>query len=128
MNRTRVVRALRIAWSVAWGIMAVLVVAAWVRSYWSRDRIVFAQIVIESHTGQMQIQAGDDETFVTAFPPYPGLKLRDGTLWMPHRDSVLLFVTLAAIPWAPSIFTRRTILIATTLVAVGLGLIVWLAR
>ena len=30
-------RALRIAWSVAWGIVAVLLVALWGRSYYSRD-------------------------------------------------------------------------------------------
>src|SRR3982750_211239 len=32
MNRPRIVRVLRIAWSVAWGVAAVLVVVLWVRS------------------------------------------------------------------------------------------------
>jgi hypothetical protein len=35
---------------------------------------------------------------------------------------------LAAAPWVPSRFSLRTLLIATTLVAVLLGLIVWLSR
>ena len=30
-------RKLRIAWSVAWGIAAVMLIALWVRSYWWRD-------------------------------------------------------------------------------------------
>jgi hypothetical protein len=30
-------RKLRIAWSVAWGVIAVLLVALWVRSYWRCD-------------------------------------------------------------------------------------------
>ena len=32
-------RKLRIAWSVAWGIVAVLLVALWVRSYWRLDTL-----------------------------------------------------------------------------------------
>ena len=36
------------------------------------------------------------------------------------------FVALATAPWLPRRFNLRTLLIATTLVAVGLGLIVWL--
>jgi hypothetical protein len=33
-------RQLRIAWSAAWGIVAVLMVALWVRSYWWIDQVV----------------------------------------------------------------------------------------
>jgi hypothetical protein len=47
----------------------------------------------------------------------------------PHWFVVLLFTTLAAAPWLFKIcwrFSLRTLLIATTLVAVVLGLIVWL--
>jgi hypothetical protein len=36
---------------------------------------------------------------------------------------VVLFVTLGAVPWLPRRFSLRTLLIATTLVAVVLGLI-----
>ncbi len=32
-------RKLRIAWSVAWGVLAVLLIALWVRSYWWVDSI-----------------------------------------------------------------------------------------
>src|SRR5262245_22466523 len=34
MNRPKLVRSLRIAWSVAWGLLAVLLCVLWVRSYW----------------------------------------------------------------------------------------------
>jgi hypothetical protein len=40
MNRPRLVRALRIAWSVAWGSVAVLLVALWVRSYSYIDTVI----------------------------------------------------------------------------------------
>src|ERR1700754_4951271 len=32
-------RKVRIAWSVLWGVAAVLLVALWVRSYWVQDRV-----------------------------------------------------------------------------------------
>ena len=48
--------------------------------------------------------------------------LRDRAHWLP----ALLFAAVAAIPWLRWRFSLRTLLIATTLVAVVLGLIVWL--
>jgi hypothetical protein len=44
--------------------------------------------------------------------------------WAP----VLAFTGLTVLPWFPSRFTLRTLLIATTLVAVGLGLVVYAVR
>ncbi len=55
-------------------------------------------------------------------PPPSGARLVIAD-WLP----TLLFATLAAVPWLPwsNRFSLRTLLIATTLVAVVLGLIVW---
>jgi hypothetical protein len=50
---------------------------------------------------------------------------------IPHLSFVLLFTTLAAAPWVHKLnwrFSLRTLLIATTLVAVALGAIVLVAR
>ena len=41
MNRPRIVRWLRIAWSVAWGILCVLLIVFWVRSYYFVDNFSF---------------------------------------------------------------------------------------
>ena len=38
MNRPRLIRGLRIAWSVWWGILCVLLIVLWVRSYWWVDQ------------------------------------------------------------------------------------------
>jgi hypothetical protein len=46
----------------------------------------------------------------------------------PHWFAVLSFATLAAAPWLPYSFSLRTLLIAATVVAVGLGLIVWAVK
>jgi hypothetical protein len=50
------------------------------------------------------------------------------TLCVPYWLLVLLSTLLAAVPWLPwsKRFSLRTLLIATTLVAVVLGLVVWL--
>jgi hypothetical protein len=56
--------------------------------------------------------------------------LRDG-VYMPHWFLVVGFAVLSAVPWIEHIhwrFTLRTLLIATTLVAIVLGLIVWAVR
>jgi hypothetical protein len=47
---------------------------------------------------------------------------------IPHWFPVLLLATLATAPWLRRRFSLRTLLIATTLVAVGLGVVVYAAR
>jgi hypothetical protein len=46
----------------------------------------------------------------------------------PHPVLALISATTAVSPWLRRQFSLRTLLIATTLVAVGLGLAVWAAR
>jgi hypothetical protein len=63
---------------------------------------------------------------------YAGFLLRrhpnDVTLFIPHWILPLLAVAPAALPWRSSRFSLRTLLVATTLVAVVLGLIVYATR
>jgi hypothetical protein len=47
-------------------------------------------------------------------------------LCMPHWVLAIAPATLAAVPWFRFRFSLRTLLITTTLAAVGLGLMVWL--
>ena len=42
-DRPRLIRGLRIAWSVWWGILCVLLIVLWVRSYWRFDRVSFGK-------------------------------------------------------------------------------------
>jgi hypothetical protein len=44
---------------------------------------------------------------------------------LPHWFVALLFAALAALPWIRPTFSLRTLLIATTLIAVLLGLVAW---
>jgi hypothetical protein len=132
-------RKLRIAWSVGCGILCLLLIILWVRSYSHSDELTgtfgnHLGFVIQSEQGQMRYgkpwdekpswnfdssPLGDD--YPPSFPPMGGF---DWPLWL----AVLLTGTLIVIPWLRWRFTLRTLLIATTLVAVVLGLIVWLSR
>ncbi len=81
---------LRIAWSVAWGLAAALLVVLW-----GRSRLA-----------------------------YPAIQGFAG-----HFTTLLAAMLFAAAAFVPGLrFSLRTLLVAMTLAAVGLGLIVWLAR
>jgi hypothetical protein len=148
-------RKLRIAWSVGWGILAVLLCVLWVRSYyvwdWKRTPVFSGSIFTSSGLGQVCLcvtsyrgfhfkwEAIDAKEYV---PPVGGsihgfytnsgtdtlnrgkFKLVAFPLWF----ATLVIATLAAFPWFCWRFSLRTLLIATTLVAVVMGLAVWLLR
>ncbi|HEX3600400.1 MAG TPA: hypothetical protein VHU84_09680 [Lacipirellulaceae bacterium] len=152
-------RKLRIAWSVGWGIAAVLLIALWVHSYWyqvSVQRWIFDRAVTDSHYWQGWIEARYfsitpfvdasqiPDSFVKgkyverALPdiyPKPGWMYHNYSepaqtylyVQVPFWFTVILTAAIGTLSWfLPRQFSLRTVLIATTLVAVGLGLIVWL--
>jgi hypothetical protein len=138
-------RKLRVAWSVAWGIAAVLLVVLWVRSCWWHEQASYSTLSktyfsIRSDNGYLTGFQGD-------FRPSrhtPGWLYTSGVTredwhhfifkWnskyriisLPHAAVAILFATPAIAPWLRWRFSLRTLLVATTLVAVVLGLIVWL--
>jgi hypothetical protein len=65
-------------------------------------------------------------------PPYVSrmwghFQYNEGVLSLPYWFVIAMSAALATVPWLRWRFTLRTLLIATTLVAVMLGLIVWSA-
>jgi hypothetical protein len=193
MNRPRIVRWLRIAWTVAWGVAAVLLVALWARSDHVFDRAsgrVFgrASVICVSYAGSMtavftdanylrwdwpKLDSGpilpinwtladlsggrvtwDDTDVVWPYRGKLGFSWIRQTLYLnmpnsetgwdrhgmsgrswganstgvmvPHWFGASSFASMAGLPFLRWRFSLRTMLIATTLVAVGLGLIVWL--
>jgi hypothetical protein len=142
-------RKLRIAWSVVWGIPTVFLFLLWVRSYLWMDRAlnlwghdlasVHGQIVVDDQIGlanRTEIMELSDGSW-GPFADTESLLLTDHTLkrWgdgfaVPHW--LVLFVTgaIAFAPWLRQTrgrFTLRALLIATTLVAVLLGLSVYMS-
>jgi hypothetical protein len=149
-NRSMKYRKLRIAWSVAWGVAAVLLCVLWVRSYWCRDVLTgpsqtAGESYVFSQQGEMQYLWDSRVTpdAVWQFSTYPvqdwhtRLSAEIGhwyrlkgfcSVVVPHWAFLLSVTAIAASSWLSYRFSLRTLLIATTLVAVVLGLIVWLAR
>ena len=140
-------RKLRIAWSVAWGLLAVLLCVLWVRSYWWADFICFDRSgdfepVVRSEVGTISIFPPGVTSWtlrhVEFYFPNAGLEIKavllgrfelDSTeLTFPHWFAVAVSGLMVVAPWLPLRFSLRTLLIATTLVAVGLGLVVWASR
>jgi hypothetical protein len=165
MNRPRLIRGLRIAWSVWWGILGVLLVVLWVRSYryvediavWrttsAQVRIVPPEWILFNMLGSIGIDYFPDPSpFATRewersrssvdeirpSPPGPtflGFYVEVSPIQRefvaPHWFLVLITVALAAFPWIRQLgwrFSLRTLLIATSLIAVVLGLVVIMRR
>ena len=147
-------RKLRIAWSVGWGLAALLLCVLWVRSYWQVEQVLLpvtrsATVVIGSMPNVFVFGATDKSptgTFtIISFPtkdwlaavaegpnrPWNGLMMfsvsTDGVM-LPHWFWVLMSVAFATAPWLPLRFSLRTLLIAVTLAASVLGAMVWAVR
>jgi hypothetical protein len=147
-------RYLRIAFSAVCGVVCLLLIALWVRTYFSCDKVQgplsatkgFSVTSRRSALGLCVFPANAVPWMVLNFPSdYPptvkpvatalgfGLIQDDakGLLgfripyWFPVLVTAAIGIFVAA-PWLPRRFSLRALLIATTLVAVVLGLIVWL--
>jgi hypothetical protein len=145
MNRPRIVRYLRISWTVVCGLACVGLIAMWVRSYsvldiyqpWGHDIWVAAGTVLIDETWVPSSEPpsisrstqvdGPDNIFVSVITIQTQQSAGTGIrmpLWLP----TIVILLLGAIPWMPSRFSLRTLLIAITLVAVVLGVLVWTVR
>src|SRR5262245_30689143 len=142
-------RKLRIAWSVAWGVVAVVLCVLWVRSYWSIDFMSgpgFADggytIAVGTTPGTIGCGIMPTNQFIKPWMAYS----TDTERWWESQENAtgiwgefaldrwyanapfwfvcLLTAIAAGTPWFACRFSLRTLLIATTLVAVGLGTII----
>jgi hypothetical protein len=154
MNRPRLIRALRINWTAFCGIACVLLVVLWVRSYWRTDVIEIRKsqylFTIASANGKIALEnfdmtnvKGDDFAWAEGgswsyssgsplSPAAPGFPyLYYSRFVVPNWFAIVLLALLGTLPWQPWLrwrFTLRTLLVATTLVAIVLGLLVYATR
>jgi hypothetical protein len=159
MDKQAVIRRARIAVSVFFGVVAVALVALWVRSYWRHDVLgVFtggkAAALYGSSNGVLCLELRDEfgwqDDDPTCFArsmsarrawPYhgstpvgapAGFSIRsysDSTYVVaPHWFAMVVAAALAGLPWMSFLFSLLTLIFATTLVAVALGLGVWHVR
>ena len=146
MDRPRLIRGLRIAWTAWWGILCVLLIVLWVRSYWRGESVwhVGSDHMLTAFHSQIGVLTLGRE-------PYPGK--RHSFEWMywnwelsrinpafisqfryeryvngvsvnvPHWFLIAVSGVLSTAPWIhwSKRFSLRTLLIATTLIAVLLA-------
>ena len=145
MSRATITRSIRIAFSAFCGLVAILLAVLWVRSYWRCDAIrspnhsatailgrlmIDKQYAIESLSNEFSPQLNNDVGY-SSFP-VNGITITDlerGGIALPLWMPTLLFSTLSLAPWLSlKRYSLRTLLIATTLVAVILGIVLWSTR
>jgi hypothetical protein len=146
-------RKLRIAFSAACGIICLLLIALWVRSYTIVDNLTvrvssrsmvrlgsaLAQTTIEhtsfswiypgawhheAHSSDLLDHARSEKAVATPPNFWFGIYPQTTILIMKHWALVLLAGVVGVAPWLPLRFSLRTLLIAMTLVAAILGIIV----
>ena len=145
-------RKLRIAWSVTCGVACVLLIVFWVQSYFRYSQLTNkrGECVIESWHGRLWWMWPEYGVLPVKLDVVPAdryvdvltrLKITRPTgvfgfaighrvpgVCISHWFAVALAMVFAAVPWILWRFSLRTLLIATTLVAVVLGLIVYAVR
>jgi hypothetical protein len=151
----RFLRYLRIAFSATCLVACVLLIVLWVRSYWWWDTISWGitskqGLQASSQSGGTVFQYIDMRGFTLDLykwrlhsqqspdaNPMPisgmdeafaGFLFLNGMVAIPYWFLVPVSAVCAAVPWIRWRFTLRTLLIATTLVALVLGVIVYAAR
>jgi hypothetical protein len=148
-------RKLRIAWSVLCGIACLLLIVLWVRSYTIRDSAFWPRTKLGIEINSMQ---GHVVLFIAFQPftggeqfkirhekitPNDEMRVKRGILgffYYPQPQAISIhihfwFLTLSAaaaaialwVQWSRQ-FTLRSLLLATALIAVVLGLAVWFSR
>ena len=146
-------RKLRIAFSAACLIACMLLIELWVRSYRKCDQCwghfpngttfeidsisgyVWAGIVHWNYPSSLMLRTSqlskESEEKYANLPKFRFMEQIGGSglgtcvFAAPHWFLIILALGVAAVSWVPLRFSIRTLLIATTLVAVMLGLIVW---
>jgi hypothetical protein len=154
---TRYLRYLRIAFSAVCGIACVLIVVLWVRSYWWQDLLAVqirqtpkvggisyegrlacgfqepdidgTRLIAQTHYLQHHpwiAEAWKLERTPAGFTvaSFPG----GWMLEVPHYFAVIVLSAVASLPWIRWRFSLRTLLIATTVVSLVLGLIIYATR
>ena len=160
ISAAMICRKLRIAWSVRCGVLGLLLIALWVRSYWWAE-YAFGPIqssnylILRSDRGKLSLTItpatlpvafSQWETHSRSWAEYKAshrnpkklrrfnpdqlyyAKLGSWGVVLPYTYPVILGITFAALLWLRWRFSLRTLLIAITLVAVGLGVVIALTR
>ena len=141
-------RYLRIAFSAMCGVVCLLLIVLWVRSYWQWDMLQYEDLSesrgVTSQNGTLLIHkiyqkgkgrwwfGSDPAEFPADLKSQLSIDWDDGngdlmgpSVIIPHWLIVLFFVGLGFAPWPPRQFSLRTLLVFTTGIAALLGILVY---
>jgi hypothetical protein len=97
----------------------------WTHRYW-RIRTISVAAELEGLDVPWLYRFGLDRLYTFELFSRPDNPDHSRIVALPHWMLVVTFTAFGVAPWIHWRFSLRTLLIATTLVAVGLGLVVWL--
>jgi hypothetical protein len=139
-------RKLRIAWSVTWGIVCLLLVAVWVRSYSYLDTIGTPPRVLTSWRGRLlwggtvyvtntsDRDEPSDPKLRTMLGVYVLTTMDQGNITyqggssLPLTIPLMMMATMTVAPWLRLRYSLRTLIIGMTAAAIGLGWIAYTLR
>jgi hypothetical protein len=144
-------RKLRIAWSVFWGVLTVMLCVMWIRSYWYTTTLFGTvgqadQATLMSVLGELRLNLHTKPDSAPSIGYDDGYPAKDYEPWnryhfyygddgffgtavvVPFWFVTLILVSVSAAPWIRWRFSLRTLLIAMALVAGGLGLLIWMLK
>jgi hypothetical protein len=147
MNRSRILSLLRTTFSAVCVVICALLITLWVQSnQWRHEvfgipypkgtlAIVSINGTLDLHTFPAtandifgdRIDSLDDELYGYSNIPStigPNGVKSSPSVAIPHWAALIICSIVGAAPWLPTRFSLRTLLLAMTLIAVGLGLIV----
>src|SRR5262245_28443668 len=88
MNRPRLFRGIRIAWSVGCGVLCLLLIALWVRSYW------WVEEIIGDISGERIVVGSSPGSFIIGFT-----KDRSAPLWTRMNMTAEQYLSSWRFPW-----------------------------
>lgn len=145
MERQAAIRRTKKGISVAFAMVAAVLVALWVRSFWRVDMVSrsgVSLLVFSSINGNLRVYYEPTTRFrqssskwglesITATGRVPRSLFRNDrnarSVFIPYWCPVVVAAAGAYLPYVKARFSLRTMFLATTLVAMVMGMAVWLA-
>jgi hypothetical protein len=123
-------RKLRIAFSAVCGVLCLLLIVLWVRSYYAEVSITVLRKLGKPVSHFTKIRVSESDIILRNehhFTQGTISSMNSEQYRLPLIANIVGILLLSAMPWIRWRFSLRTLLIATTLVAILLGLIVYAA-
>lgn len=140
----------RIVFSLVCGVLCLLLIGLWVRSYWVNDFVGLptnGTTIISTWLGRICVerlweQKIDEPGWWWRMSPTDEIpaEVKEAPVWYCFKNSAngwvgfplwfptVIFALLGTVHWLSTRFSLRTLLLVTTAVAVGLWLILWMAH